>query len=86
MTAKRATKPSGPAGEELSFEDALERLEGIVERIESGEVGLEQAISEYEQGMALIRRCKDVLARAEQRVEELRKAEGKGDGREGQDA
>ncbi len=70
MSAKRA---AGKADENLSFEDALTRLEEIVQRIESGDVGLEQAITEYEQGMALVRRCKEVLARAEQRVEELKR-------------
>jgi exodeoxyribonuclease VII small subunit len=55
----------------LSFEDALARLEEIIERIESGEVGLEKAIGEYERGVVLIRRCKDILQKAEQRVDEL---------------
>jgi exodeoxyribonuclease VII small subunit len=78
----------GSAGEgalNLSFEEAMERLEAIVEKIEAGEVGLEEAIREYEQGMALVRRCKDVLARAEQRVQELSRdalgAEGSGERR-----
>ncbi|HEX2837138.1 MAG TPA: exodeoxyribonuclease VII small subunit [Phycisphaerales bacterium] len=70
MSAKRA---AGKTDENLSFEDALTRLEEIVQRIESGDVGLEQAITEYEQGMALVRRCKEVLARAEQRVDELKR-------------
>lgn len=62
--------PSGPDSA-LSFEDALARLEQIIEQIESGEVGLEKAIAEYERGVALIRRCKDILQKAEQRVDEL---------------
>ncbi len=77
MSAKRSTAKNEDG---LSFEAALERLEGIVQRIESGDVGLEQAITEYEQGMALIRRCKEVLARAEQRVEELKRQQAEGDG------
>jgi exodeoxyribonuclease VII small subunit len=55
----------------LSFEQALANLEAIIDRIESGNVGLEQAIGEYERGVALIRRCKDILQKAEQRVDEL---------------
>jgi len=55
----------------LTFEEALARLEEIIERIESGEVGLEKAIGEYERGVVLIRRCKDILQKAEQRVDEL---------------
>lgn len=83
VASARKPKDSGDDVAALSFETALERLEAIVERIEAGEVSLEEAIQEYEQGMTLIRRCKDVLARAEQRVEELSKAalDGGGDAR-----
>jgi exodeoxyribonuclease VII small subunit len=54
-----------------TFEQAVQALERIIERIESGEIGLEQSITEYERGVALIKRCREVLDRAEQRVEEL---------------
>ncbi|HYF13650.1 MAG TPA: exodeoxyribonuclease VII small subunit [Phycisphaerales bacterium] len=77
MTAKRQPEKVNPR--DLTFEQAMERVEEIAHRLESGEVGLEQAIDEYEQGMALLRRCNEVLERAEQRVEELtrkRKSEG----------
>jgi len=60
---------SSPA--EMDFERAVEEVEKIIERIESGEIGLERSISEYERGVALIRQCRQVLERAEQRVEEL---------------
>jgi exodeoxyribonuclease VII small subunit len=66
----QTSSPTGPEAN-LSFEEALSRLEQIIERIESGEAGLEQAIAEYERGVALIRRCKDILQKAEQRVDEL---------------
>lgn len=56
---------------EGSFEDLLGKLEEIVHRVESGEVGLEQSIAEYERGVALIRRCRDILTKAEQKVDEL---------------
>lgn len=56
---------------EPSFEEALEQLEAIIERIEQGKVGLEVALAEYERGVALVRRCRDILTSAEQRVEEL---------------
>jgi exodeoxyribonuclease VII small subunit len=65
------TQPPNQSDANLSFEDALARLEEIIGRIESGEVGLEKAIGEYERGVALIRRCKDILQKAEQRVDEL---------------
>jgi len=54
-----------------SFEDSLGHLETIIERIESGKVGLEGAIAEYERGVVLLRRLRDTLRKSEQRVEEL---------------
>lgn len=64
-------KSSGVDAENLTFEQAVERLEAIIARIESGEVGLEQSIREYEHGVALLKRCRGILETAEQRVEEL---------------
>lgn len=55
----------------MDFESAVEQIEKIIERIESGEIGLEESIAQYERGVGLIRRCRQVLDRAEQRVEEL---------------
>ncbi len=61
---------SGEA-EALSFDQAVERLEQIIVQIESGEIGLEKAVSEYERGAALIARCRTILDQAEQKVAEL---------------
>ena len=55
----------------MKFDQALAELEALVERIESGEVGLEEALKQYERGIALIDRCRSVLAGAEQRIAEL---------------
>ncbi|MEK6704056.1 MAG: exodeoxyribonuclease VII small subunit [Planctomycetota bacterium] len=68
-----ASSKSAPDLAALSFEQAMEQLEAIVERVESGQVGLEQALAEYERGVALVRQCRDVLQKAELRVEELSK-------------
>jgi exodeoxyribonuclease VII small subunit len=62
-----------PADKPLGFEESLDQLEKIIERIESGQIGLEAAMAEYERGVSLVRRCRDVLAKAEQRVDELNK-------------
>ena len=43
----------------------------MVERIESGEVGLEASLKEYETGMALIAHCRTILSAAEQKIAEL---------------
>lgn len=74
MAAKKQSKPD-PSDDlsSLSFEDAMNQLETLIERIESGEVGLEESIAEYERGVKLIQRCKGVLSASEQRVEELSK-------------
>ena len=61
---------------DLSFEERIEKVEAIIDRIDAGEIGLEEALTEYEQGMAHIRRCKEVLERAQQRVEELARQTG----------
>jgi exodeoxyribonuclease VII small subunit len=63
--------PSAPSPDSLTFEQAMAQLEAIVERVESGQIGLEQALAEYERGVALVKRCRDVLQRAELKVEEL---------------
>lgn len=60
-----------PIAAGLSFEQAVERLEQIIDRIESGETGLEASLKEYESGMELLRHCRAILARAEQKVQEL---------------
>lgn len=67
--------PTQPAP--ATFESMIESLEQIIERIEGGETGLEQSIAEYEKGMALIKRCREILQQAEQRIEELGKDPGK---------
>ena len=69
MAKKTQSKP--PSVEKLSFEDAMGELEQLVEQIESGEIGLEEALKRYERGIALIKRCRTVLDSAEQRIAEL---------------
>ncbi|RAI44320.1 exodeoxyribonuclease VII small subunit [Rhodoplanes roseus] len=55
----------------LSFERALEELESIVERLESGNVPLEESVTIYERGEALKRRCEELLSQAEARVQKI---------------
>ncbi len=74
--AQRQSPPNddGPGvdrSDDLSFESALSKVEDIIERIESGEVGLEDAIAQYEAGVGLIERCRSILEQAEQRVTDL---------------
>lgn len=58
-------------GDEPSFEQAMERLEAILDRVESGEAGLEQSIAECEKGAKLIARCRTILDASEKRIGEL---------------
>jgi exodeoxyribonuclease VII small subunit len=53
------------------FETALKTLEALVERMEGGELTLEQSLQCFEQGIQLTRECQKALSEAEQRVEIL---------------
>jgi exodeoxyribonuclease VII small subunit len=65
-------RSSAPAAKpEPSFESALERLEAIVDRLESGDLPLEQALAAFEEGVSLSRRCAGELETAERRIEIL---------------
>ena len=62
---------------EMTFEVALKELESIVERLESGDIELEQSIAKYERGEALKAHCETLLKKAEERVEKITlKADG----------
>lgn len=53
----------------MNFEGAMDRLEEIVEQMESGKMMLEELIVRYEEGMKLVKICQERLASAEQRIE-----------------
>lgn len=68
---------------EMSFEQALAELEKIVQRLEQGNVALEESIAQYERGEKLRDQCQKLLGAAEAKVEKIRRAaEGKPDGTE----
>ena len=56
---------------DMAFEDALKELEGIVSRLERGDVALEESISIYDRGEVLKAHCDQLLKRAEAKVEKL---------------
>jgi exodeoxyribonuclease VII small subunit len=58
-----------PREAELNFEGAMDRLEKIVEQMESGKLPLEDLIVRYEEGMNLVKVCQERLAKAEQKIE-----------------
>ncbi|TDE37098.1 exodeoxyribonuclease VII small subunit [Antarcticimicrobium sediminis] len=61
------TPPSTPV-EKMSFEQAMKELESVVDRLERGDVALEESIALYDRGAKLKKRCEDELKRAEEKV------------------
>ena len=57
---------------QLTYEQAVARLEELIDQIESGEIGLEESLKQYEQGTRLIARCQTILNRAEQKLAKLK--------------
>jgi exodeoxyribonuclease VII small subunit len=55
----------------MTFEKALQELESIVQKLEGGNVPLEESVAIYERGEALKRRCEELLRQAEARVEKI---------------
>ena len=56
---------------EISFEESLEELENIVNRLESGDVPLDDAISEFNRAMILVKTCDDKLKNAEKAIAKI---------------
>jgi exodeoxyribonuclease VII small subunit len=63
---------------ELSFEDSLAELEAIVDKLESGQGSLDDAITAYERGSQLKRHCQTKLDEAQMKVEKIRLPEDGG--------
>ncbi|MCZ8156983.1 MAG: exodeoxyribonuclease VII small subunit [Leptospira sp.] len=59
----------------ISFEDALRELEDIAEKLEKGQLSLEESIKAYEKGMELKKICSDRLSEAEAKIEFLAKGQ-----------
>lgn len=58
--------------EDLTFEQAVEKLEGLVEALESGDCPLDALVRDYERGAQLVRHCQQRLKTAELAVEKIR--------------
>ena len=70
MAKKKSTAP---------FEDALKELETLVEKMERGDLSLEESLKDFERGVALTRQCQQALQEAEQKVEILLEKDGQSD-------
>ena len=59
--------------ENLQFEEAIEKLESIIERMESEQIPLEELLKDYEEGTNLLKLCRDRIDGARQKVEKINK-------------
>lgn len=67
---------SKKANETNSFEQNIAELEAIVQRLEHGELSLDQALAQFEQGVSLARLSQQQLQHAEQKVQLLTQTNG----------
>jgi len=56
---------------QLTFEQTINELTGIVGKIEQGQIPLQDSLEQYERGMILIKHCRQILAKAEKRIEKI---------------
>ncbi len=56
---------------EMNFEESLTQLEGIVEKLEKGQISLDESLVLFETGIKLVKECNSKLNNAKQRVEQL---------------
>lgn len=68
---KKAKAKKDDDASKLSFEAALERLEGLVDKLEDGELELEESLEVFEEGVSLSKQCATKLESAERKVEQL---------------
>jgi exodeoxyribonuclease VII small subunit len=69
------SKGAGPVGSAKNppFEEALKKLEGIVEAMEADDLPLETLLAKYEEGARLVKICQEKLAEAEVKIQQLEK-------------
>lgn len=71
--ANNVEKQAAPQTVNMPFEDALKKLESIVDAMESQEMPLEDLLRQYQEGTILARMCQEKLSDAEVRIEQLEK-------------
>lgn len=67
----KSTPATPPAAETVDFEKSMTELEALVERLEHGDLPLEESLRAFERGVELTRGCQQALRQAEQKVELL---------------
>lgn len=71
MAKKKVKRSEQPESESLTFEQALARLDQTVAQLEDGQLGLDESLAQYEQGIKYLKQCYRQLDRAEQKIELL---------------
>jgi exodeoxyribonuclease VII small subunit len=71
--SKAAKGADSARAENVSFEEALQKLESIVEQMESGELPLETLLAKFEEGTKLAKACQTRLGEAELKIQKLEK-------------
>ncbi len=72
-----AEKKQNNSIEKMNFEDSIRELTNIVGKIEQGQIPLQDSIEQYEKGMTLIKHCREILLKAEKRIEKISQTEDK---------
>jgi exodeoxyribonuclease VII small subunit len=67
----KSTAPVPSADADLSYEAALQELEALVARMDSGQMPLDDLLAGYQRGAALLKICRDKLATVEQQIKKL---------------
>ncbi|TDX48260.1 exodeoxyribonuclease VII small subunit [Orenia marismortui] len=62
--------------QEITFEEALKQLEDTVDKLERGELSLEDSLTEFEKGVRLTKFCSNKLDQAEERIEVIKEENG----------
>lgn len=70
-SAKKTASPEAPLVSDLKFESAVEELAQIVEKMEQGQLALEESIAAYHRGSELLKHCQQLLTHAEQEIQIL---------------
>jgi exodeoxyribonuclease VII small subunit len=69
----KPAKAGDPAKGGVPFEEALKKLEGIVDAMEADDLPLETLLARYEEGARLVKLCQEKLAEAEVKIQQLEK-------------
>ncbi|HNW28402.1 MAG TPA: exodeoxyribonuclease VII small subunit [Spirochaetota bacterium] len=73
MEKKKTAKSGSEKTDKIDFEKALQQLEEIAMKLEEGDLGLDESISQFEKGMRLAKFCREKLDEAERKIEILQK-------------